>query len=185
LELTDSQKSNDELQAILGDLWYHLDVVAGYEARIARFESPRFNVFDYIEPDENKVAAIIANLLDPNGSHGQGGVFLHSFVERIGFEAATKKVIVDAVVQTEDRTNWNRRLDLTLTGDTWVLGLENKIDAAEQPNQITDYMAHLRTIAGENWFFVFLTRSGDNPKGCQRTEWQKERDGRRVLACRL
>ncbi|HMF75515.1 MAG TPA: PD-(D/E)XK nuclease family protein [Bryobacteraceae bacterium] len=44
------------------------------------------------------------------------------------------------------------------------MGLENKIDAAEQPNQITDYMAHLRTIAGENWFFVFLTRSGDNPK---------------------
>jgi hypothetical protein len=42
-----------------------IDLVNSYESRIARVGAPRFNVFNYIEPDENKATEILADLLDP------------------------------------------------------------------------------------------------------------------------
>ena len=41
-----------------------------------RKEATRFNVFDLIEPDENKLSDVLADLLDPKGNHGQGDLFL-------------------------------------------------------------------------------------------------------------
>src|ERR1035441_3218191 len=39
-----------------------------------------FNVFYYIEPDENKLSRVIKDLLSPDGTHGQGTVFLDQFL---------------------------------------------------------------------------------------------------------
>ena len=42
-----------------------------------------FNVFDLIEPDENKLSDILADLLDPKGSHGQGDLFLRLLLQQL------------------------------------------------------------------------------------------------------
>jgi len=41
--------------------------------------APRFNCFDFINPDENKLSEVLAELLDPKGTHAQGDVFLRLF----------------------------------------------------------------------------------------------------------
>src|SRR3954447_12663738 len=47
-----------------------------------------FNVFDFLRPDENCLSDIVAWLLDPRGSHGQGGAFLEHFLTVLRLEAA-------------------------------------------------------------------------------------------------
>ena len=37
--------------------------------------APRFNVFDYVRDDELGLSRIIADLLNPNAKHGQGGSY--------------------------------------------------------------------------------------------------------------
>src|SRR5262245_47098510 len=50
-----------------------------YRARLA----PDFSVFTrYIQPDENRLSLVLADLLDPDGDHGQGQLFLREFLDR-------------------------------------------------------------------------------------------------------
>jgi hypothetical protein len=39
----------------------------------------RFNAFRYISPNELRLSYIISDLLNPQGVHGQGNVFLRTF----------------------------------------------------------------------------------------------------------
>ena len=50
----------------------------------ARFESPDFNLFKVLGIHSREVkthSALLANLFDPNGTHGQGDLFLRAFLE--------------------------------------------------------------------------------------------------------
>ena len=49
-----------------------------------------FNVFNYIQPNENTISGIIADLLNPRGSHGQGVIFLQKFLELLKDEVPSK-----------------------------------------------------------------------------------------------
>ena len=63
-----------------------------------RTQAARFNVFDLIEPDENRFSDIIADLLDPVGRHGPGTLFLSLLFEeltsKIGHDLATRAKII-------------------------------------------------------------------------------------------
>ena len=56
------------------------DFMRLYEPTLA----PRFNLFDFIGPNENKLSEIIAFFLDPKETHGQGYLFLGIFLDLIG-----------------------------------------------------------------------------------------------------
>lgn len=175
------EDEGEDLEMFFGQLADRIDLVKSYESRISRFEAPRFNVFNYIEPDENKATEILADLLAPNGSHGQGSVFLVSFLIRIGYERPSKRATEIAFVRTEHRTGGNRYIDLTVVMEDCILALENKINAGEQPKQVGDYIDFLRCDYGEKWFFVFLTPNGRNPLECDPDTWRAEREAQRVL----
>src|SRR5437762_477168 len=50
--------------------------------QVAVNEAPSFRVLSLLSPDENRLSDIIAELLDPHGSHGQGTAFLTLFALR-------------------------------------------------------------------------------------------------------
>jgi hypothetical protein len=49
-------------------------------------DAPDFNVFRYLKQDENLLSDIIADLLDPRGTHGQGPMFLDKFLRAAGMD---------------------------------------------------------------------------------------------------
>ena len=51
-------------------------------ARIDRVASTRFSVFWYFKRDESILSGIFADLLRPDGSHGQGATFLDDYRRR-------------------------------------------------------------------------------------------------------
>ena len=48
------------------------------------YDSNRFNPFQFLRTDEMGLSKILAFLLDPKETHGQGDLFLNSFLKYIG-----------------------------------------------------------------------------------------------------
>lgn len=131
-----------------------------------------------IPVNEVITSRILAILFAPNGSHGQGVYFLKRFLglfsipEAIGLgdnsvrEVKTEKVTYGA--------SDNRRLDIYIETDNFYLGLENKIDAGDQPSQLADYLDWLKSKAGSKpYYLIYLT-----PEGRDAPEWSLTREAR-------
>jgi hypothetical protein len=71
------------VDAYVGGLRAELEQARGAIEEFERKQAGRFNVFAFIEPDENRLSDILADLLDPRGSHGQGDGFLRLFADKL------------------------------------------------------------------------------------------------------
>ena len=134
--------------------------------------APRFSVFDYFKERETGLSRAFGRLLDPAGTHGQGGVFLRLFLGEIrrsldddlrgGFPSSDTQ---ECDVHLEYPTDEGRSIDIVLKmpGNSWI-GIENKPWAEEQQNQIRDYMIDLQRKAadGTAWI-VYMSGDGRNP----------------------
>lgn len=133
-----------------------------YEAPLA----PRFNVFDFIRPNELKLSEIIAFLLNPTAKHGQGDVFLRIFLKAIGKEElcnATDRVTCILEQLTKTIENDQRRIDIELKVGDFGIGFENKPWAGDQLKQLTDYAKDLGNRYGERFLLVYLSGDGHSP----------------------
>lgn len=129
--------------------------------------APDFSPFEFIETDELGLSQILAWVLNPKGSHGQGDRFLTAFLQHLGtpWEALGAK---GAVVRTEALTysiGWpNRRIDILIRcGESWTLAIENKPWAGDQPAQVKDYLDHLDELGGQHRSLVYLSGPGAEP----------------------
>lgn len=115
------------------------------QRKLDREEATHFNVFDLIKPDENRLSDILADLLNPKGSHGQSDLFLCLLLEKLGFVSAVKGTQA-AKVHREASTyaihNQRRRMDVLVECGV-LLAIENKKDSPEQEKQVKDYLEHL------------------------------------------
>lgn len=75
--------NQSEIQQFFADVGSLVKLAEEEQIQRDRTYATRFNVFGLIDPDENKFSDILKDLLDPNGTHGQGGVFLGLFLEKI------------------------------------------------------------------------------------------------------
>jgi hypothetical protein len=118
-------------------------------------------VRNYIQPDENRMSDILRDLLDPNGPHGQGSIFLQKFLQSVGAEGM--RVHAHSAAIREHYTHAGRRLDLLVTfGDDEAIGIENKLDAEDQDRQVEDYCEYLRGRFSRHILY-YLTDSGREP----------------------
>ncbi len=128
--------------------------------------APEFNVFDYIRPDENLLSDIFADLLNPNGAHGQRDCFLRLFIDRLNMRL--DRDLKRATVNREDRTryiaNARRRIDIVVGIDQFGIGIENKPWSKEMVNQLKDYMEQMRRRFGDNFLIVYLSGDGSAPQ---------------------
>jgi len=136
----------------------------------------RFSIFSVIgELSEAEVSKILAHLLDPRGTHGQGDKYIELFLRMLSQNYKTRqndfasyicppeKVLAGseplsiAEVKTEDQTEANRRIDITIQIGEFIIGIENKLWAGEQKNQLSDYWKSLtKGSNGNNAVLVFL-----------------------------
>ena len=129
-----------------------ISVAVEAQRRLDRVAATQFSVFHYFKANENLVSGIFADLLRPNGSHGQGVAFLRLFLEEI--DRGGKDSIRGSgdygslercAVYTEYPTPAGRRVDIVLELDGKWIGIENKPRALEQKDQLQDYLEFLQT----------------------------------------
>lgn len=141
----------------------------------------RFNPFRFFRKDELGLSAILAFLLDPKETHGQGDLFLNSFLEKLNLHHFLAYDQVDVIV--EKTTENNRRHDIFIRGNLkrkpqWVLSIENKLNwAKDQDGQIEDYLADLISYkVGNNYFILYLPVDYCNPSesSISKEKWKNE-----------
>ncbi|MBL9172628.1 MAG: PD-(D/E)XK nuclease family protein [Verrucomicrobiales bacterium] len=152
---------------------------------IDMFQATGFNVFKLIEPDENKLSDILADLLSPKGSHGQSDLFLRLLFQQLKFKADrkyTKKATVHREAPTHGILKFRRRMDVFIEAGALV-AIENKVDSPEQVGQVNDYLDHLHLCArGRNAHtaLIYLTPDGRLPKSLRATRLKKAQESGRL-----
>ncbi|CAC9957817.1 hypothetical protein [uncultured Gammaproteobacteria bacterium] len=107
-------------------------------------------------------------LLDPNGNHGLGRLFLVKFLRGVSTsEIATELDEFDIEAlnfnNVEIRREW-KNIDLLLVFDTLVICIENKIDSKDHSNQLAKYRKIINNnFKNKNKIFVYLTPTGEPP----------------------
>lgn len=181
--------SLDRLLTVTGA---QLDSYARFVKLQAPVLAPDFNMVSCLYPDENRLSAVIRMLLDPNGGHGQGEIFLSLFLDVIEKEAATEghhadilrllrqgmatgrtKSTLEAITDTIESTL--RRIDILLDVGGVGLAIENKPWAVDQENQIEDYAEHLANFYKEHYLFIYLSGTGGIPADGSLTAEKREK----------
>ncbi len=139
------------------------------EAKLEDLETmiaSRFSVFEYIQPDENRLSDIIADLLRPSGHHAQGDRFLRAFYEVADINPhlrSTDSVYVIREAPCTHISNCKRRMDILVVSSAGALMIENKADPIEQEDQFGNYCSHLQQRYQDNYAALFLTPDGAKP----------------------
>lgn len=137
--------------------------------RVADATGENFNLFSILQIESDEVTThsrFIAELLNPNGRHGQKDIFLKRFKDifNIGdFNTETAKVYVEYVISpiSEDLKTGGRIDILVKSGDKAFM-IENKIYAEEQPYQLLRYK---NAFPDSTLFYLTLFGEESSEKG--------------------
>lgn len=147
---------------------------------LAQHEGWHFNVFDVLDRAADEVkghSAMIAALLDPNGAHGQGTMFLKPFLSQLSAtggpelplsqdDPVSSWSVRTEVVCSEGRGDSDDagRMDVVLETRRSLVVIENKVYAGDQWRQLERYHAYLQRCAqGRTTGLVYLTIDGRKP----------------------
>lgn len=139
---------------------------------LARISGLNFNIFTVLERERSEIrhSRLIADLLNPCGSHDQKSLYLKCFLESIAailvFQNRKLDFCVDdfaksAIVKTEESTS-NGILDITIENSNFYIVIENKIDAKDQENQMSRYWS-IANKKEKAFCIIYLTKFGSEP----------------------
>jgi hypothetical protein len=142
------------------------------QARHTRDHAPDFGLLHWLglERAEWAHSAILKNLLDPQATHGQGTLFIESFLQHcpglksfglaLDEKLLRRRIYVDAEVGSA-----LGRPDIRIVSHRpdFAVIIENKIDQQDQTTQLSRYSGILHSEyrwAGKNVALVYLTPGG-------------------------
>lgn len=108
---------------------------------------------------EERCSQVLKFYIDPTAEHKLHGLFIDSFLKELGYEdyrydPQTVKVL------TEETTENMKRIDITIIADSFVIAIENKIDAALY-NDLSSYVNYIETQYADKdnrWYIVLSGR---------------------------
>lgn len=144
----------NNIEDLLKKIHFEVGTVREAKKRFANQLAPDFSIFDFLRDDEMGLSACIAHLLNPKGKHGQGKVFLELLLKRLGW---SNNIDDKCKVSTELSIANNRRIDIVVKANDFIIGIENKPWAEDQPNQLSDYAKYLDSINKPHWMLIYLS----------------------------
>lgn len=132
------------------------------EEKKSRGES--FNIFSICGVNHYEVthSAIIAELLNPQGTHGQRELFVEAFIKNINFQDFNFELV--GVNVTTEMVTPNGRIDIVISnGNKQAIIIENKIYAADQWKQLKRYDEFAKTKYPNGYKILYLTLNGNDP----------------------
>ncbi len=138
-----------------------------------RFERGEdFNIFRIMHMESDEVythSAVIAELLNPRGSHGCGDTFLRLFLELLPsafdlpFDTQNATTEVEVVIG-EITDEEGGRMDVLVQSNGQAIIIENKIYAGDQRNQLLRYYNYAeKQYKKGNYKLLYLTLDGKSP----------------------
>ena len=144
----------------------HIEYASIFDRELDRRVAHKFNVFDFLDKKEIGLSQIIAHLLNPSASHGQGTLFLQHFLKLVKNDGNWDHLNSKNVkVGTEHSTANNRRMDIHVASwgeEPFRLAIENKPYAGDPKNQVLDYLKDLKKKPGD-FLLVYISPNGKGP----------------------
>ena len=134
-----------------------------------------YNLFRTLEISGKEVlmCRFLADLLNPEGDHGCGILFLKTFLEEVLQEKRmSDSLLAHTIITKEYVIDKERRIDLVIRKADFFIPMEVKIYAGEQEGQCFDYFERAK-----NSKMVYLTRFGNQPSPYSR----RQRSGNGIL----
>jgi len=162
-----------DLEVLFSGLETRLEGAAEYRAKSASLIGADFSVFRFIDY-ESRFSSILADLLNPTGSHGQGGIFFSKFLDLIENRSVNSPIgVIPATrerlrsrrisVHREQPTHNGRFVDIVVSGGDIGFGIENKPWAADRIRQLQDYAAYLSSHFRNGWVLLYVSGTGNLP----------------------
>jgi hypothetical protein len=115
---------------------------------------------------EVKHVSFLANLLNPNGTHYHGELFLLSFLEilnqKVNIDELKNFNAKNANVITEKLTDTNKRIDLWIEDDNFIIAIEAKVESKDSYDQLESYNTFLNGKK-KKFILIYLTKEGEKP----------------------
>lgn len=162
---------------MIKNLLKQINLVKEKHEEIAKVKNENFNLFNIMRmrTDEVKThSAIISELLNPKGSHNLGDTFLKLFIEKVFKTLNTEshpinthtkelnntKVFIEYNIGpiSKDYTKGGR-IDILILNKNFEICIENKINAGDQPYQVTRYHNYLSSRKKKT-LLLYLTLDG-------------------------
>ena len=123
----------------------------------SRKRGERFNMFEMLGVAHYEVthSKIIAGFLNPQGSHGQGDLFLRLFLQTIENKDEIYADASNAKVYTEYGKGVDGRLDIFIEIGSHSIIIENKVYAGDQPEQLKRYNDFAKEKYGEGSYMIY------------------------------
>ncbi|TNH93948.1 hypothetical protein CF137_14540 [Aeromonas sobria] len=151
---------NSQIEFLLDSV--HSKIVEHEKASVQN--GVNFNLFSILNIERDEVGThsrFIYELLNPKGAHNLGYYPVKTLLGIINLDVDDHNI----EVRREDLTTSGRRIDFTISTKSHLIGIEMKIDAGDQYNQLDDYYDELflRAKANEKVSIFYLTLNGRNP----------------------
>jgi hypothetical protein len=144
------------------------EIIKNYDA-LYRETGKKYNIFKIarVSDKERIICRVIADLLNPKGSHYKDDLYLKIFWDIVSekIENCPKLNTLNAVVTTEYTIEANRRIDIVIEDGSIFVPIEVKILAGEQEDQIKDYAQYFQKKNREKYIPVlYLTLNGKSSR---------------------
>ena len=137
-----------------------------------------FTLFHGFSDEVNLHSNFIASLLDPNGDHYKGDLFLKLFLETCGID--------DFSIDTSRATVFKefKHIDIYISDGKKHIILENKVYAKDQPTQIERYIETIiqnKDAEDEDIYVLYLHPDGDLPKEYSLGDYKTNQDETKLV----
>jgi hypothetical protein len=143
----------------LRDLLSKIELLRFKHEKVLSADRTKFNVFSILRKTRDEVflhSRFLAELLDPDGTHQQKVSFLRSFLETVGISGFS----IESVKVFREKY----RIDILIENkNKQVVIIENKIDAKDQEEQLSNYVRTIKKRGIEDVWIVYLTLDRHHP----------------------
>ena len=143
----------------------HAKVIVEQQEEKRKADASKFNIFSItgVKYKELPICSFLRELLDPKGSHGQGDVFLASFIRQVlKQDNISESDFAKAKVFQEIHIAKDRRIDILICVGNRRFPIEVKIYAGDQSGQLRDYYNFVKNT-DKNAVIYYLTLDGHEP----------------------
>ena len=168
-----------EEQINIQNLLNQVNLISKHYDRISSLTGEKFNIFSIMSMEKNEVythSAIITELLNPYGNHGQTDVFLKEFITIINSKIERDKdgnnkisylnncegLKEHTIKESSEIKPCSGRIDIYITNKKQSIIIENKIDAESQPDQLLRYYNYAINKYRNEFWLIYLQKTESN-----------------------
>lgn len=176
MEIKSEKEDFENLFVQMNEGYMTAKVEADRQRAMGKHDYNIFTLFHNFSDEVNLHSNFIASLLDPNGDHYKGDLFLKLFLETCGID--------DFSIDTSTATVFKefKHIDIYISDGKKHIILENKVYAKDQPTQIARYIEAIKKegVKDEDICALYLHPDGELPKGDSLGEYKLNQDNTKL-----